>query len=201
MSRTAQEYRLHDGFRALGRLTRLEAAMKADAGFDLGAVFDAHMSAEFELRDADKAMETMTDAPSLTHVPVVTGARGKDALRDFYRDHFVGKWPSDLSVERISRTTTDNMVIDEFIVRFTHDIVMDAILPGLAPTGRRVELPHVAVVGFENGKIAFERIYWDQGSMLVQLGLIDVDRLPLVGSQQAAALLHEDYPRNELITG
>jgi carboxymethylenebutenolidase len=180
---------------------RLKAAMKADEGFDLGAVFDAHMSAEFELRDADKAMETMTGAPSLTHVPVVTGARGKDALRDFYRDHFVGKWPSDLSVERISRTTTDNMVIDEFIVRFTHDVVMDAILPGLAPTGRRVELPHVAVVGFENGKIAFERIYWDQGSMLVQLGLLDVDRLPLVGSQQAAALLHEDYPRNELITG
>jgi carboxymethylenebutenolidase len=175
--------------------------VKADAGFDLGAVFDAHMAAEFELRDADKAMETMTDAPSLIHVPVVTGARGREALHDFYRDHFVGKWPSDLSVERISRTTTDDMVIDEFIVRFTHDIVMDAILPGLAPTGRRVELPHVAVVGFENGRIAFERIYWDQGSMLVQLGLLDADRLPLLGSQQAAALLHEDYPRNELLTG
>jgi carboxymethylenebutenolidase len=175
--------------------------MKADAGFDLGAVFDAHMSAEFELRDADKAMETMTDSPSLTHVPVVTGASGKDALHDFYRDHFVGKWPSDLSVQRISRTTTDNTVVDEFIVRFTHDVVMDAILPGLAPTGRSVELPHVAVVGFENGKIAFERIYWDQGSMLVQLGLLDVGRLPLVGSQQAAALLEEDCPRNGLITG
>ena len=174
--------------------------MKADTELDLGAVFDAHMSAEFELRDADRAMETMTDAPSLIHVPVATGARGKEALRGFYRDHFVGKWPSDLSVERISRTTTETMVIDEFIVRFTHDIVMDAVLPGLAPTGRRVELPHVAVVGFENGKMAFERIYWDQGSMLVQLGLLDADRLPLVGSQQTEALLHEDYPRNELIT-
>ena len=173
--------------------------MKADAEFDLGSVFDAHMAAEFELRDADKAMETMTDAPSLTHVPVVTGAKGKEALRGFYRDHFVGKWPSDLSVERISRTTTGDMLIDEFIVRFTHDVVMDAILPGLAPTGRRVELPHVAVVGFENGKIAFERIYWDQGSMLVQLGLLDVDGLPLVGSQQAEAVLNEDHPRNELI--
>ena len=175
--------------------------MNADSGTDLGAVFDAHMAAEFELRDADRSMETMTDAPSLTHVPVITGARGKEALHDFYRDHFVGKWPSDLSVERISRTTTENMVIDEFIVRFTHNIVMDAIVPGIAPTGRRVELPHVAVVGFENGKIAFERIYWDQGSMLVQLGLLSVDGLPLVGSQQAEALLHDDYPRNELITG
>ena len=174
--------------------------MNADAGADLGAVFDAHMSAEFELRDAAKAMDTMTDAPSLTHVPVITGARGKDALHCFYRDHFVGKWPSDLSVERISRTTSENMVIDEFIVRFTHDIVMDAILPGIAPTGRHVEVPHVAVVGFEGEKIAFERIYWDQGSMLLQLGLLNVDGLPLVGSQQAEALLDEDYPRNGLIT-
>ncbi len=175
--------------------------MNTDTEVDLGAVFDAHMSAEFELRDADEAMATMTDAPTLTHVPVITGARGKDALHGFYRDHFVGKWPSDLSVERISRTTSENMVIDEFIVRFTHDVVMDAILPGVPPTGRRVELPHVAVVGFENGKIAFERIYWDQGSMLVQVGLLDAERLPLVGSQQAVALLDEDYPRNELLTG
>jgi carboxymethylenebutenolidase len=175
--------------------------MSADTGVDLGAIFDAHMSAEFELRDADVAIETMTDEPSLTHVPVITGARGKEPLRDFYRDHFVGKWPSDLSVERISRTVSEDMVIDEFIVRFTHDVVMDAILPGVAPTGRRVELPHVAVVGFEGGKISFERIYWDQGSMLVQLGLLDVERLPLVGSQQAEALVDEDFPRNKLITG
>jgi carboxymethylenebutenolidase len=166
---------------------------------DHGAVFDAHMAAEFEHRDPDRAMETMTEAPSLIHVPVVTGARGKDALRHFYRDHFVGKWPGDLSVERISRTVTETMLIDEFIVRFTHDVVMDAILPGVAPTGRPVELPHVAVVGFENGKISFERIYWDQGSMLVQLGLLDPDNLPLVGSGQVDALLDDGYPRNRLI--
>jgi carboxymethylenebutenolidase len=169
------------------------------ARLDLGAVFDAHMAAEFELQDADEAMETMTEAPSLLHVPVLTGASGKELLHRFYRDHFVGKWPDDLTVERISRTMSDNMVVDEFIVRFTHDVVMDAILPGLAPTGRRVELPHVAVVGFEKGKIAFERIYWDQGSLLVQIGLLDPERLPLVGSEQAEALLNEDYPRNELI--
>jgi carboxymethylenebutenolidase len=173
--------------------------MSPDTGTDLGAVFDAHMAAEFQLRDADRAMDTMTDTPILTHVPVITGAKGRDNLHNFYRDHFVGKWPSDLSVERISRTTSENMVIDEFIVSFTHDLVMDAILPGLAPTGRRVELPHVAVVGFENGKIAFERIYWDQGSMLVQLGVLDSDRLPLVGSQQAEAIRNGDYPRNDLV--
>src|SRR6185437_10042305 len=48
------------------------------------------------------------------------------------RDHFVGKWSNDLSVERASRTMSGNMLVDECIVRFTHDIVMDAIIPGLA---------------------------------------------------------------------
>jgi carboxymethylenebutenolidase len=170
-----------------------------DADRDLGAIFDAHMAAEFEFRDANRAMETMSGAPSLIHVPVVTGANGWIPLHDFYSDHFVGQWPEDLSVERISRTVSGDMVIDEFIVRFTHDVVIDAVLPGVAPTGRRVELPHVAVVGFEEGKIAFERIYWDQGSMLVQLGLLDPGHLPLTGAEQTEAVLNQDYPRNGLI--
>ncbi len=92
------------------------------------------------------------------------------------------------------------MVIDEFLVRFTHDIVMDAILPGVQPTHRPVEVPHVAVIGFEAGKIAFERIYWDQATVLVQIGLLDPSTLPVVGAEQARVLLDPTRPRNELIT-
>jgi carboxymethylenebutenolidase len=76
---------------------------------------------------------------------------------------------------------------------------MDAMLPGVAPTGRRVELPHVAVVGFEDGKVAFERIYWDQASLLVQIGLLDPANLPVVGAEQARLVLDPKQPRNELI--
>jgi carboxymethylenebutenolidase len=173
--------------------------MTDGARIDLGAVFDAHMAAEFQQHDADATMDTMTADPFLTHVPVVTGGAGWQDLHDFYRDHFVTKWPADLSVERVSRTQGDDILIDEFIVRFTHDIVMDAVLPGVAPTGRRVELPHVAVVGFEDGKVAFERIYWDQASMLVQLGLLDPANLPVVGAEQARLVLDPSQPRNELI--
>jgi carboxymethylenebutenolidase len=90
-------------------------------------------------------------------------------------------------------------MIDEFIVRFTHDVAMDAILPGITPTGRRVELPHVAIVGFENGKVAFERIYWDQASLLVQVGLLDENKLPVVGSEQARLVSDPSRPRNQLI--
>lgn len=176
----------------------LPIGQTADAG--LGLVFDAHMAAEFEQHDADAAMETMTAHPYLTHVPVVTGGVGHEELRDFYRDHFVTRWPADLSVEQITRTEGDNILIDEFIVRFTHDVVMDAILPGIPPTHRRVELPHVAVIGFEDGKIAFERIYWDQASLLVQIGLLDASTLPVVGAEQARVLLDPTQPRNELIT-
>ena len=117
--------------------------MSENVHVDLGDVFDAHMAAEFQYHDADATMETMTAQPFLTHVPVVTGGVGYRDLHDFYRDHFVTKWPADLSVERITRTQGEDILIDEFIVRFTHDVVMDAILPGIAPTGRRVEVPHV----------------------------------------------------------
>jgi carboxymethylenebutenolidase len=166
---------------------------------DFGAVFDEHMAAEFQLHDADATMATMTEQPYLTHVPVATGGYGQQDLHDFYRDHFVTKWPADLSVERVSRTQGDGILIDELIVRFTHDVVMDAILPGVAPTGRRVELPHVAVVGFENGKVAFERIYWDQASLLVQVGLLDERELPVLGSEQARLVLEPSGPRNQLM--
>jgi hypothetical protein len=84
-------------------------------------VFDAHMAAEFQLHDADATMDTMTAEPFLTHVPVATGGVGRPDLHDFYRDHFVTKWPAGLSVERVSRTEGDNILLDEFIVRFTHD--------------------------------------------------------------------------------
>jgi carboxymethylenebutenolidase len=173
--------------------------MATTPSIDLGAVFDEHMAAEFGLHDADATMATMTDEPYLTHVPVATGGFGYEDLHDFYRDYFVTKWPADLSVERITRTQGADIVIDEFIVRFTHDVMMDAVLPGIEPTGRRVELPHVAVVGFQDGRVAFERIYWDQASLLVQIGLLDENTLPVVGAEQARLVLDPSRRRNHLI--
>jgi carboxymethylenebutenolidase len=171
----------------------------SDAALDLGAVFDAHMDAEFVRHDAMATMATMTPEPYLTHVPVATGGFGWRDVHDFYRDHFVTKWPADLSVERVTRTQGDNILIDEFIVRFTHDVVMDAVLPGVAPTGRRVVLPHVAVVGFQDGRVVFERIYWDHASLLVQVGLLDDAQLPVTGLEQARLVLDPRRSRNQLI--
>ena len=166
---------------------------------DLGAVFDAHVAAEFTRPDLSATMATMTDSPVLTHVPVLTGGNGSDAVRSFYSKYFIGHWPADTSMVRLSRTATRDRVIDELIISFTHDIEMPALLPGVKPTGRKVELPHVVVVGFEGSKIAYERIYWDQASLLVQIGLLNPTGLPVTGVEQARRVLDPTLPSNELI--
>jgi len=138
-----------------------------------GAVFDAHVRAEFVERSVDATMATMTETPYVTHIPVMTGGYGQDEVRQFYATWFIGHWPTDVHITPISRTVGQGRVIDELIVSFTHDVEMPALLPGIAPTGRKVTLPNVVVMGIVAGKVAYEHIYWDQASLLVQVGLLD----------------------------
>ncbi|MBM3543075.1 MAG: nuclear transport factor 2 family protein [Alphaproteobacteria bacterium] len=166
---------------------------------DLGTVFDAHTAAEFKTRDIDATMATMSETPHLTHVPTMTGGNGREAVRHFYETWFIGHWPGDTAIELVSRTVGETRVVDEIIVSFTHDCEIPAILPGVAPTGRKVVLPHVAIVGFKDGKIDYEHIYWDQASLLVQIGLLDKSKFPVTGPEQAARLLDPSLPSNTLI--
>jgi carboxymethylenebutenolidase len=164
-----------------------------------GAVSDAHVRAEFVERSIDATMATMTDAPYVTHVPVMTGGYGHDEVRQFYATWFIGHWPADVQITPISRTVGQGRVVDELIASFTHDVEMPALLPGIAPTGRKVVLPHVVVMGIAGGKVAYEHIYWDQASLLAQVGLLDPAKLPVVGAEQADKLRDPTLPSNELI--
>jgi carboxymethylenebutenolidase len=167
---------------------------------NLGAVFDAHVKAEFIDKDVAATMATMVHEPYLTHVPTLTGGTGRAEVERFYRDHFVGHWPDDVEVKQLSRTIGQKRVIDELIVSFTHDREMRVFLPGVAPTGRKVVLPHVVVMGFDEvGRVAYEHIYWDQASLLVQVGLLDPSLLPVTGAEQAKRLLDPSQPANEMI--
>src|ERR1043165_1850698 len=116
---------------------------------NLGAVFDAHVKAEFIDKDVAATMATMVPEPYLTHVPTLTGGTGRSEVERFYRDHFVGHWPDDVEVKPLSRTVGQNRIIDELIVSFTHDREMRVFLPGVPPTGRQVVVPHVVVMGFD----------------------------------------------------
>jgi carboxymethylenebutenolidase len=167
---------------------------------DIAAVFDDHVAAEFVDLDLDATMATMTDDPYVNHVPVMTGGVGFEGVRRFYGDHFIGRWPKDIEITPVSRTVGEDQVVDELVLAFTHDIEMDQLLPGVAPTGRHVQLAFCVVVKFEDGKVAHEHIYWDQASLLVQVGLLDAAGLPVTGAEQAENVFDpRAHPLNELI--
>jgi carboxymethylenebutenolidase len=166
---------------------------------DLGAMFDAHTKAEFQDLDLDATMATMSSDPYVHHVPTITGGNGTDGVREFYDRHFIGQWPDDTETRQISRTAGENQVVDELLVSFTHDRELEIMLPGIPPTGRRIEIPLVVVVGFEDGKVKHEHIYWDQASVLVQAGVLDPAGLPVTGDEQAQAFLDRERPKNRLL--
>jgi carboxymethylenebutenolidase len=159
------------------------------ADHDLAELWDAHCRHEFETRDVDATMATMVAEPYVNHIPTMTGGVGFDKLRDFYANHFIGVNPPDTELAPVSRTVGESTVVDEFIFRFTHTTQIDWMLPGITPTGRRVEIPMVAIVQFQGDKVAHEHIYWDQASVLVQLGLIDPEVLPVAGAETADKVL------------
>jgi len=170
-----------------------------DRAEELGNLFDAHIAAEFQEKDAAATVATMSADPVVYHVPVVTGGRGRHQVEQFYRDHFIPAWPENVTITPLSRTVQENRVVDEFIVEFVHTQVMDFWLPGIAPTGRPVSLPHVVVMGFDGDRVAYEHIYWDQASLLVQVGLLDRSGLPVTGAEQAAGLTDHSLPMNDLL--
>ena len=159
------------------------------AGPDLGAIFDEHVASEFEAKDLEATMRTMVEEPYVWHVPALTGASGGADVRRFYSTRFIGQTPADAALRPIARTVSADRVIDEFVFEFTHDIEVPFLLPGVAPTGRRARVPMVVVMGFVGDKVAYERIYWDQSTLLVQLGLLDASGLPAAGAEQADSLL------------
>jgi carboxymethylenebutenolidase len=162
-------------------------------------IWAEHQRSEFETLSVEKTLQTMVPEPYVNHIPTMTGGLGAAELGRFYRDHFIGQWPSDTTITPISRTTGDGQIVDEMLISFTHDRVIDCILPGVAPTGRRIEVPTVAIVRFENGKVAREHIYWDQASVLVQAGLLDPLGLPVAGAEIVAKLKDSTLPSNTLI--
>jgi carboxymethylenebutenolidase len=164
----------------------------------LSNAWDQHLASEFTAKSADQALATMTANPHVNVVPLMVGARGRTELHDFYANHFLNQIPPDMETVPVSRTIGQGRVVDELVMRFTHSICLDWILPGIPPTGKRVELPFVVVVQFEGDKLAHEHLYWDQASVLVQVGLLD-RTLPVSGGETAAQVLSPTQPMNELI--
>ena len=165
----------------------------------LQQLWEEHVRHEFNTRNHEETLATMVEDAYVNHIPVLTGGVGKDELREFYSKRFIPQMPPDTEMTAISRTIGNDQLVDEMVFKFTHTIPMDWMLPGIAPTGKRVEVPLVAIVRFREGKLAHEHIYWDQASVLVQLGLLDAGTLPVAGVDSARKALDPSLPSNALM--
>ena len=152
---------------------------------DLSNLWEEHTAHEFATRDTEATLRTMVEDAYVNHIPVLTGGHGKAALREFYSKDFIPKMPPDTTLTPISRTVGTDQLVDEMIFSFTHTMEMPWMLPGVSPTGKRVEIPLVAIVKFRDGKLAHEHIYWDQASVLKQIGLLTDPSLPVRGVETA----------------
>src|SRR5436190_6938168 len=166
----------------------------ATAQKSLSDRWDEHVKYEFATRDTEDTLKTMVADAYVNHVPVMTGGVGHDQLREFYSQRFIPQMPPDTSMTPVSRTIGVDRVVDEMVFEFTHTIKMDWMLPGVAPTGKHVKVGLVVVVHFRDGKLAHEHIYWDQASVLAQLGLIDSQHLPVAGVESAEKVLNPKLP-------
>ena len=165
----------------------------------LRQLWEEHMRYEFDTHNTEDTLATMVEDAYVNHLPVLTGGVGRDELREFYSKRFIPQMPPDTAIIPISRTIDHDQLVDEMVFTFTHTIKMDWMLPGIEPTGKRVEVALVAIVRFREGKLAHEHIYWDQASVLVQLGLLDAGTLPVAGVESARKALDPSLPSNKLI--
>ena len=160
---------------------------------DLSQLWEEHTKHEFVTRDTESTLATMVDDAYVNHVPVMTGAHGKPGLRNFYSRDFIPAMPPDTKLTPVSRTIGENQIVDEIVFSFTHTQEIPWMLPGVAPTNRPVEVPMIAIVHFRDGKLAHEHIYWDQASVLKQIGLITDPALPVFGAETARKVLDPNF--------
>jgi carboxymethylenebutenolidase len=152
------------------------------------AIWRQHTHAEFALKDTDAALATMTENPYVFLIPSGTGGSGRAGVHEFYTNHFLPRIPPDFELVSLSQTFSEDRIVEEFVIRFTHTLDMGWMLPGVPATGRGVEFALVGIIQFQAGKVANERLYWDQATVLSQLGVLD-HPLAAAGVGSAARLL------------
>jgi hypothetical protein len=142
----------------------------------------------------------------------MTGGVGTEELTRFYSEFFLPSSPPSFHMRLVSRTIGTDRIVDELYIQFKHTVEMPWILPGVPPTNQKVEIVLVSIVGLRGGKIWHERVYWDQASVLFQVGLLDpeevpekfkeegLEMLPVAGSEAARKIMEvESEDTNDMI--
>jgi hypothetical protein len=145
---------------------------------DLEDFGDTFLRLSLKEKDAGATISLLADDAYVNYTATATGGVGKRALLHFYRDFFMKGIPPSMKIKLISRTTGVDRVIDEMLVSFRHSQEMPWILPGVPPTDKLVEIGLVSIIGVRGGKLVHEHIYWDQASVLMQIGALDPKHVP-----------------------
>ncbi|KAK0756252.1 hypothetical protein N5P37_011167 [Trichoderma harzianum] len=186
---------------------------------DLEPVWEENVQGKFFTHNIKPTMSSYTThkSPHVTYIPTLTGGIGADELEEFYSQYFGN--PKSLKLTLLSRTIGADRIVDEIHVRFKHTQEMPWILPGVPATQKRVQILVVSIVTMRGGKLYHEHVYWDQASVLYQIGALDpdvvpeaarklgIEKLPIVGSAAASRVLkgwdpeEEGEADNDLIAG
>lgn len=184
---------------------------------DLEPVVQSFWTAKYEDDVPERAsmsvVKNMTqNSPHVTILPTLQGGVGRKKIEEFYREFFVPSLVEDFRIRLVSRTMGVERIVDEMVVSFTHSDEVDWILPGVQPTDKFVEIPMVSIVAVRGGKLVSEHMYWDQASVLVQVGLLDpklvpkkfksegTKQLPVAGAEAAKQLVEPQQGRyNKLL--
>ncbi|KAK6544158.1 hypothetical protein TWF694_000865 [Orbilia ellipsospora] len=181
--------------------TRTLAALRETVGpeIDLEDIWGEHLLYEFVEKDVDKTMDTMVKEPYVNHIPTMTGGVGYADLHRFYKDFFIPNNPPSLRLRLVSRTVGSDRIVDEMICSFTHTCEIHWMLPGVKPTGRDVSVALVSIVCVRGNKLYHEHIYWDQASVLKQIGVVDFGNLPVAGPEAARKVEDKDSEASNLM--
>ncbi|BCS30275.1 dienelactone hydrolase [Aspergillus puulaauensis] len=146
---------------------------------------------------------------SVNCLPSGIGGSSPTDIASFYSSEFIPSGPPSQHIRLLTRTAGPDRVVDELLLTFEHTEEIPWLLPDVPPTGRFVRIPIVMTANFLAGKIARHNIYWDQASVLVQIGLLDpclipsgfntigpnregnsaVERMPVVGEEAVERVL------------
>ena len=136
-------------------------------------LWNDHIRGEFMVKDEDLSLSTMVEDASVLTVPTGWGGKGKTELRPLYRDEFIPSIPPSWTHTTTNRVVTEDCLVEEAHIQLIHTQQMDWFLPGIPPTDKPIEFDIVLVVQFRGGKMSAERIYWDQATVLRQIGQLD----------------------------
>jgi len=121
----------------------------------------------------------------------MAGGFGNAGRKEFYQDKLVGEifstgYGDDASLPDCGRDTDCGRISDSLLSHSSNRF-QPALRP---PTRKCVEMAVAVIVGFKDGKISHEHIYWNQACLLVQIGLIDPRGLAVTGVESILKVLN-----------